>query len=178
MNKRMDGLARRCWWLGGLWLVAMLLLLAGGCAPENNIGTQKGNIAPDFSLATLDGGAENLRDYRGRTVILNFWASWCGPCRAEMPDLQAVYGELRGNNLVVLGVNQGEPREQVAAFAREFGLSFPILLDSNQEVGAKYGVRAYPTTFIIDSQGVIRDVVVGGPLTRTAVRRMVGGLLK
>jgi len=164
-------------WFPGVLMAAVLLLVAGGCGPAT-IGAQKGNLAPDFSLVTLDGRAENLRDYRGRTVVLNFFATWCGPCRAEMPDLQAVYGELRDRGLVVVGVNQGESRQQVSAFAREFGLTFPIGLDEDQSIGRQYGVRAYPTTFIIDRQGVIREVIVGGPLTRSAVRRQVEGLLK
>jgi len=135
-------------------------------------------VAPDFSLPALDGGAQNLRDYRGQVVVLNFWASWCGPCRAEMPDLQAVYSELRGRGFVVLGLNQSEPRDRVEGFAREFGLTFPILLDESRSVARQYGVRALPTTFMIDGGGVIRELIVGGPLTRTAIHRQVEGLLK
>lgn len=160
-------------------LLALALVLAlAGCAPGGSVGNQKGNVAQDFSLATLGGGAGNLRDYRGHVVVLNFWASWCGPCRAEMPDMQAVYSEMREQGLVVVGVNQGEPKEQVAGFAREFGLTFPILLDENQSIARMYGVRAYPTTFVLDRNGSIRNVIVGGPLTRTAVRNEVEGLLK
>ncbi len=164
---------RRC-----LAVVAALVLFALGCAPGGETGTQKGSVAPDFSLPALVGEAQSLRDYRGHVVVLNFWASWCGPCRAEMPDMQVVYGELRDRGLVVLGVNQGEGRDQVQAFAGDFGLSFPILLDADRSVGALYGVDAYPTTFIIDTSGVIRQVIVGGPLSRMVLRGMVDGLLK
>ncbi len=158
--------------------LAAALLVAAGCTPMGSVGNQEGNVAADFSLATLDGGAGNLRDYRGKVVVLNFWASWCGPCRAEMPDMQAVYSELRDKGLAVVGVNQGESHDTVTAFAREFGLTFPILFDESQSVARKYGVRSYPTTFIVDRDGVIRNVIVGGPLTRTAIRREVEGLLR
>ncbi len=163
---------------GPALLALALMLVAVGCGGAGSVGNQKGNVAADFSLATLDGGAGNLRDFRGKVVVLNFWASWCGPCRAEMPDMQIVYSELRDRGLVVVGVNQGEARDTVAAFAREFGLSFPIFLDKDQSISRKYGVRAYPTTFIIGRDGVIRNVIVGGPLTRSAIRREVEGLLK
>ncbi len=158
-------------------LAAVLLLVAGGCA-LGGPGARKGEAAPDFSLPTLDGGADNLRNYRGRVVILNFWGSTCPPCRAEIPDLQATYAELRGRGLVVVGVNWGESGETAAALAREFGLTYPILLDGDLTVSGKYGVRSTPTTFIIDRQGVVRERITGGPLTRTAVRRLVEGLLK
>ncbi len=159
-------------------LALAALFVAAGCGASGNVGSQKGNLAPDFSLETLEGGAGNLRDYRGKVVVLNFWASWCAPCRAEMPDMQTVYGELREAGLVIVGVNQGESRDEVSAFAREFGLTFPILFDENQGIARQFGVRAYPTTFILDRSGVIRNVIVGGPLTRTALRREVEGLLK
>lgn len=169
---------QRCRWLPGLVAAAGVLALALACAPQGGVGTHKGNVAPDFSLPTPDGGAENLRSYRGRVVVLNFWATWSVPCGAEMPDLQAAYAELRERGLVVVGVNQGDRPADVAAFAREFGLAFPVLVDEERAIGHKYGVSACPTTFIIDRRGVIREVLVGGPLTRTAVRRHVEGLLK
>jgi len=163
--------------LGLLLAAALFLLFASSCVPAGTSGTRK-DVAPDFSLPTLDGGAGNLRDYRGRTVIVTFWASWCGPCRAQIPDMQAAYTELRDRGLVVIGINQGESREHVAAFVREFRLTYPILLDENQSIGRKYGVRAYPTTFFIDREGVIQEVIVGGPLTRNMIRRQVEGMLR
>lgn len=165
-------------WVRAIVLALAILLVAGGCSSAGNVGNQKGNTAADFSLEALEGGAGNLRDYRGKVVVLNFWASWCAPCRAEMPDMQTVYSELRDRGLVVVGVNQGESVEKVGAFAREFGLTFPILLDESQSIARKYGVRSYPTTFIISRDGVIRNVIVGGPLTRTSIRREVEELLK
>lgn len=178
MRARWNGPAMRQSWVPAFLALAALALAIAGCAPGASVGTRKGAIAADFSLPTLDGGAQNLRDYRGRVVVLNFWASWCGPCRAEMPDLQVAYEELRDRGLVVVGINQGEAQERAQSFVREFSLTFPILLDQGQDIGRQYGVRAYPTTFIIDRKGVIRDVIVGGPLSRTAIRQAVEGYLK
>ena len=157
-------------------LAVLLVLSAAGCAPAS-AGTQKGQAAPDFSLPALGGGTVSLRDFRGRAVVLNFFATWCGPCRAEMPDMQALYAELQDRNLVVLGVNQAESEELVASFADAFALTFPIGLDSGREVGGLYGVRAYPTTVIIDGDGVIRRTIVGGPLSASVLRARVEGLL-
>lgn len=161
-----------------LWLAAALVLVAAGCPSTAEIGTSKGDVAPDFSLPNLGGGSQSLRDLRGSTVILTFWASWCAPCRAEMPDMQVAYGELRDRGLVVVGVNEGETLERVEAFVQEFGLTFPIVLDEKQGTARTYGVRAYPTTLVIDGEGVIQEVVVGGPLTRSAILRLVEGKLK
>ncbi len=163
--------------LPALVFVAATTLVAAGCG-LGGPGSGKGDVAPDFSLPVLGGGADNLRNYRGHVVILNFWGSDCLPCRAEMPDLQATYTELRGRGLTVVGVNRGEPLASAAALAQEFDLTFPILLDEDLAVSAKYDVRSTPTTLIIDRQGVIRERILGGPLTRTEVRRLVEGLLK
>lgn len=153
-----------------------LVISLVGCRPA--AGTQVGKVAPDFSLSALESGAESLSDYRGRTVVLNFFVTTSAPCRAEMPDLQAVHMDLRDRGLVVLAVNQGETREAVKALVQEFGLTFPILLDPDTETGRKYNVKALPTTLIIDRHGVIRQIESGGPLTRTALRRLLEGLIK
>jgi len=120
-----------------------------------------GHPAPDFTLPTPGGGALSLTDLRGQAVVLNFWASWCGPCRAEMPELQAVYQQHSPGGLIVLGVNQGEPEDTAVAFATQYGLTFPILLDQQMQVGQAYQTNSLPTTFFIDRNGVIRDRVIG-----------------
>ncbi len=128
---------------------------------------QAGAPAPDFSLATLDGEMVTLSDLRGRPVVLNFWATWCGPCRAEMPALEQVWQQYEQGGVMVLGVDQGEQAGTVERFVREeVGTSFPILLDPDQKVGAAYQVRALPTTFFIGADGVIQEVRIGGPLSR------------
>ena len=123
--------------------------------------------APDFFLRTLNGRSVRLSDYRGKTVVLNFWASWCPPCRREMPDFQTLWEE-RGpsgpDDLVILAVNL-LPEDTIAAaegFVDEFGLTFPILLDTSRgEVARRYGVQALPATFFIDRDGIVRTTALG-----------------
>ena len=112
-------------------------------------------LAPDFELETVDGDLVRLSDLRGEVVALNFWAIWCAPCRLEMPDLQA-RADAYGDRLTVLGVNFDETAEEVDAFRQEVGVRFPLLLDPGGEVQRLYRVLGYPTTFFIDSEGVIR----------------------
>lgn len=166
--------------------LALLALAAGGAwtwisRPQaQDAGTdlpaaRVGAIAPDFTLPALDDGRPvRLADLRGRAVVINFWATWCPPCRVEMPALQQVQRAMP--DVVVLGVNQQESADTVARFMREEGLDFPIVLDTAGEVNRLYRVRALPTTYFVDAGGVIRDIVYGGPLTRALIESKVAGL--
>jgi len=117
--------------------------------------------APDFTLTRFDTGEKvRLSDLRGKPVIVNFWATWCRPCRAEMPALQATF-ERYGEDLLVVGVDQGETGEVVGPFLDEFGITFPILMDEDMTVGRQYRILGLPTTFFIDSQGIVRGVHAG-----------------
>jgi thiol-disulfide isomerase/thioredoxin len=116
----------------------------------------------DFTLPTLDGKNVTLSALKGSVVFLNFWATWCPPCRAEMPSMEVLYQRYRGKGLVFLAVDIGEERGDVAEFMDTLGLSFPAALDSSGSVGGRYGVRGIPTTFIIDRQGQIILSTVGG----------------
>ncbi|GGE83749.1 peroxiredoxin family protein [Priestia taiwanensis] len=125
------------------------------------VGLNVGDIAPDFQLQTLDGKTAKLSDYRGKRVMVNFWATWCPPCRAEMPDMVKLYEE---QNVMILAVNltQTEPGTQaVQSFVNEFGLPFPILLDEEINVATQYEVRPIPTSYMIDSQGIIHYKALG-----------------
>jgi peroxiredoxin len=125
--------------------------------------------APDFDLTTLDGRNAKLSDLRGEVVLLNFWATWCPPCKAEMPDLEALYrehGDAQG--FVVIGVNYEEAQAPVEAFVRERELSFPVWLDHEGKAAAALGVRGLPVTFIIDREGYIRDAW-NGQIARAAM---------
>jgi len=117
--------------------------------------------AIDFTLQDLTGRETSLNAFRGKVVFLNFWATWCGPCRAEIPSMEKLYTELKDQGFTIVAVNSQESAEQVSAFVQEMGMSFPVLLDSAGKVGATYTVRAIPTTYIIDPQGSIRGRMVG-----------------
>lgn len=128
---------------------------------------QKGFLAPDFTLETTSGESVTLSDFRGQGVLVNLWASWCGPCRAEMPAMQRVYDEYKDQGFVVLAVNitSQDSVTNALAFAEEYNLNFPILLDIRGEVADAYLMRAFPSSFFIDKDGVITEVVIGGPMS-------------
>ncbi len=111
--------------------------------------------APDFALLRLGGDTLRLRDLRGKVVLLNFWATWCVPCRAEMPDIERLSREFAGRGLVVVAVNLQEGRRAVRRFVDELHLTFPVVLDGDGKMAAAYGVRPIPTTFLIDQNGFI-----------------------
>jgi len=119
-----------------------------------------GAPAPDFTLTTVDGDSLRLSDLKGKVVALNFWATWCAPCRLEMPDLQDRADQFP-DRLAVVGVNFAETAEEVATFRREVGVRFPLLLDPEADVQGLYRVLGYPTTFFIDEQGIIRQQHIG-----------------
>lgn len=123
--------------------------------------TQNAEV-PDFTLQTVDGETVSLSDYRGRPVVLNFWATWCTPCREEMPLLQDSYEAHAEDGLVVIGVNVRETPEVIERFLDEVIIDFPILLDSETAVVNRYLVNSLPMTFFIDRDGRLRTLVVGG----------------
>ena len=126
----------------------------------------EGFPAPDFEFSDSTGSIMRLSDLRGQPVILNFWASWCPPCRAEMPAIQAVHQAYQAQGLVVLGVNTAnqDSLSQAQDFITEMDLSFQMLYDSSGAIQSRYDVSALPTTFFIDRFGVIHEVIYGGPI--------------
>ncbi|WP_160318392.1 TlpA family protein disulfide reductase [Levilinea saccharolytica] len=121
---------------------------------------ERGLPIGDFELTRLDGEKVRLSDFRGMPVVINFWASWCEPCKKEMPVFQAVFSE-RPEEFVILAVNPEEGRETAEEFAESVGLTFPILLDENKEMQKQLMVRGLPTTFFVDAEGVLRAQHVG-----------------
>ncbi len=141
---------------------------------------QKGFLAPEFKLETSDGRSIALTDYRGKAVLVNVWATWCPPCRAEMPTIEKVYQEYQNQGLVVLGVDstiQDDPTA-IAPFVKQYNITFPILLDINGEASDLYELRSLPTSFFIGRDGVIKEVVVGGPMSEALLRTNIEEIMK
>ena len=161
--------------LGGILLIVMgVLTIAGasgqtaGASAQDQQEEQTSVAAPDFTLTDQFGESHTLSDYQGKIVFLNFWATWCGPCKSEMPDIQALYEAHGGNaeDLVVLGVAQPGvgregSREDIADFLSESGYTYPVVMDEDGSVFAQYGIRAFPTTFMILSDGTVYGYVEG-----------------
>jgi peroxiredoxin/predicted nucleic acid-binding Zn ribbon protein len=129
--------------------------------PDARVGTQAGERAPDFALSDLAGDTVRLSDWRGQVVIVNFWATWCGFCEREMPDLQAVYADYQARGVVVLALDQAEGRDEARRFRDKHGLTFPILLDDDKAVGNQYRASGLPMTYVIDRAGIVRAVLAG-----------------
>ncbi|MDR3049006.1 MAG: TlpA family protein disulfide reductase [Elusimicrobiota bacterium] len=125
--------------------------------------TTKDKVAAiDFSLPSLEGKTIVLSSLKGKIVLLNFWTSWCPPCRAEIPSMQVLFERFKNEGLEFAAVNIQENNKIVAKIKQQFGITFPLLLDISGQVGAKYGISAIPTTFIIDRDGNIIARAVGG----------------
>lgn len=145
------------------WALASIVVVAFGFVYFGSGGTQRGigpgslvgSPAQSFRAESLSGAPASLQSFRGKIVVLNLWASWCPPCRAEMPDLQRLYRTYKNRNVVVLGVNQGESAQRAGDFARSLQIDFPILLDQSQQYGRVYAALGLPSTFVIDPAGTV-----------------------
>ncbi len=133
-----------------------------------------GTAAADFSLVDLDGKAHRLSDYRGKVVLVNFWATWCKPCTTEMPAMQSTYDRLRGDGFVVLAVNELEDEAKVREHIKAYAHTFPVLLDHNNRVANMYGVFGLPVSVFVDPQGIVQAYVKGGLLTEQRIADVVG----
>jgi peroxiredoxin len=139
--------------------VALCLLALASCQRD---GKLVGGPAPEFSLADLQGNAVRLANFRGRVVFLNVWATWCAPCREEMPSMESVSRQLQGPDFVMLAVSADEEgREVVDRFVREYRLTFPVLLDPELQIASRYKVTGYPETFLIDRNGRVVGHEIG-----------------
>lgn len=147
---------------------------------ENNFFVpQIGFQAPDFILSDLEGDSYQLNNLKGTAVVINVWASWCTPCKAEMPAIQNIYEQYADENIIILGINdtRQDSVSEVLDFARKNDLTFPILLDYEGMVSRDYQVQALPTTFFISPQGEIVDIVIGGPMSEALLEIRVRDLL-
>jgi len=148
--------------LGTLLVAAMVAYTALGSATSRNIRSEQ--AAPDFELTDLSGNSVRLSDYRGKTVVMNFWATWCRVCRAEMPQVEKFYQKNKDGDIVVISVNATSQERSAAVvekYAGEERISFPIALDPQGDVLQQYGVNAFPTTYIIDPSGKVQNRFLG-----------------
>lgn len=151
---------------------------ASGAAPI--AAPQTGFPAPGFTLQTADGETYSLSELKGKAVLVNLWATWCPPCRAEMPAIQKMVEEYKDQGFIVLAVNSTiqDDAAQIPGFISEYDLTFPILLDSAGEVSRMYQVRSLPSTYFINRLGIITEVVIGGPMSEALLRTRIEEALK
>jgi peroxiredoxin len=141
---------------------------------------QRGFLAPDFELKTPQGEPIKLSDLRGQAVLVNLWATWCPPCRAEMRTIETIYNEYKDQGFTVLAVNmtyQDEPLD-VLPFVNEQKLTFPILLDETGDMANAYQLKSLPSSFFIDREGNINEVVIGGPMAEALLRTRIEQILR
>lgn len=162
MNKRMND------WLRVIILLGLMCGSVFG-SDEPKLGYRLTPVeprvqAPAFILEDMDGERHALEDFRGKVVLVNFWATWCPPCRREMPSLERLYQHMKGKSFVVLAVNEWEKPDLVFAYMGDLDVfpTFPILFDRNSEVAEAFGVKGLPTTVILDKQGRIAYRAIGG----------------
>lgn len=141
-------------------VVAVVLVFAVQLFRQNQTQPLPGDTAPDFTMTTFDGQEVSLSDYEGQIVVLNFWGSWCGPCRAEAPDLQDIYTDY-GGDVVVFGVNWLDIEGEALAFMDEFGITYPNAPDIGEKVASRYNIEGAPETFIINRDGIIAETYLG-----------------
>jgi peroxiredoxin len=136
-----------------------LQLAASACAQPAK--PEVGKAAPDFTATTLDGATIRLKDLRGKVVFLNLWATWCPPCRQEMPSMARLYGMFRGKGLEIVAVSEDRDVEALRRFTAQFGLPFPVAMDTGKKVYDLYRATGVPETHLIDKNGVIRAIQIG-----------------
>lgn len=141
-------------------------------------GIEQGDQAPDFTLQSLQGEQMKLSDLRGKNVMINFWATWCPPCRVEMPHMQEYYETHKENDFAILAVNltsTEKSENDIEPFVNEMGLTFPVVLDTDNKVTDTYEVTGYPTSYFVDKQGVIRHKVVGA-MNQDMIAKLIEGM--
>jgi peroxiredoxin len=170
--------------LGVLGIGAFFFLLRPSAAsnaapdPAPPIAARVGAFAPDFTLTDVENRPVTLTKLRGQAVVLNFWATWCGPCREELGTIEKIRSQYADRPVVILGINQQEYADSVRGYADLYHLKFTMLLDLKSEVGRSYRVNGLPTTYFVDRSGIIRHVEIGGPMSeqllQTQIRLLLG----
>lgn len=180
-------------WKTYILMFILLSSFVAGCSYVNNnkqphvntgqpadkqatLGIKQGQKAPDFTLLNEQDAEIRLSQFQGKVVVINFWATWCGPCRDEMPALERFY---KGNraDVVLLGVNIKEDKETIMQFMQREGYTYPVVRDTFAQVADQYQVRAIPTTYVLDQKGIIRFKKVG-PVTAEELQQFVDAVKK
>lgn len=164
----------------GLGLAWIFISARSSSTPGLTAAPQQGFSAPDFTLTSITGETVMLSDLRGKAVLVNLWATWCPPCRAEMPAIEKVYNEYKDQGFVVLAVNMTyqDAFDKIEPFVKEQGLTFPILLDETGSLANSYQLRSLPSSYFIGRNGVIQEVVIGGPMAEALLRTRIEKLLE
>ncbi|NIK77544.1 peroxiredoxin [Paenibacillus castaneae] len=163
--------------------ILIAVLIIGGYAigstlfGAGNTLLKEGSKPPDFKLADLEGNQQQLSDYAGKAVVVNFWGTFCPPCVKEMPEFERQYLKWKDQGLIVLAINLSEDTLTVNNFVRRFDLHYPILRDMNRKTERSYGLKSYPTTFFIKPDGSIMEIMVGG-MTEVEIDERIERLLK
>lgn len=166
--------------LGGLWIAYSRSLLSSLASEGENVTLEPapvvGHPAPDFALQTLEGETVRLSDFKGKPVLINFWATWCGPCRSEFPDFQKASTD-DADKLVIIGINNTttDQKDQVPAFLKEFGVTFPIVLDETGDTAKAYNILGLPTSIFIDRNGNVNEIFTG-PINKAYIEAKLSGL--
>jgi peroxiredoxin len=143
------------------WMLLLLLSWSAFAYSEQSLTPYKGaQPAPDFELVDVDGDKHRLSDYRGKPLIINFWATWCPPCREEMPSMNRAWSKVK-DDVSMLAINVGEDEDTIFIFSADYPIDFPVLLDRSGDVIREWPVKGLPTTFVLDREGNIRYMAVG-----------------
>ncbi|MEK6786310.1 MAG: TlpA disulfide reductase family protein [Nitrospirota bacterium] len=155
--------------VGMVSLCVMLLISSGVVWGMGSRVPAVGTAAEDFRLVDLEGKSQSLSQYRGKVVLVNFWATWCKPCTTEMPAMQTTYDKLREKGFVVLAINELEDEPRVREHIKQHGHTFPVLMDRDNKVANQFGVFGLPVSVFIDEKGVVREYIKGGLLTEQLI---------
>jgi len=162
---------------GAAWIVLSADVTQGA---GNTSAPQAGFAAPDFTLQTPLGEIYTLSEFRGQAVLVNLWATWCPPCRAEMPAIEKMYQAYKAQGFIVLAINmtyQDDPFA-IVPFLKDHEITFPTLLDETGDVAAAYQLRSLPSSYFINREGIITEVVIGGPMSEALLRTRIEQILK
>ncbi|ETT40477.1 MULTISPECIES: TlpA family protein disulfide reductase [Paenibacillus] len=153
---------KKQWWILSTIIVLAIIAIIQSTSVRTEELPKTGYQAPNFSLQALDGQTYSLQSLNGKPVVINFWASWCGPCKIEAPELVRLYDKYKARiEIYAVNVTASDSIEGAKAFAQDFGFQFPVLIDEKGEVAQKYAIRPIPTTLFVNSEGIIIEQVIG-----------------